>query len=245
MLAAPLYASGRDIQTVGARRTNIRGWLVGVFDMRAVLGSALAGTHGVRLSVRRLQAPTLSLPHSNPSRLGVTAAIGPAIHGADVLTRQFSFAADGRWVVTVSAIPSTGPISPTAQGILVAVIGILLSLFAFVLTRVLVRGRARALLMVDGKTRQLQHLALHDPLTGLPNRSLFHDRLSHALARAEREGSRAAAMLLDLDNFKLINDNLGHDVGDELPEGSHQLASSARTARATQSPALAVTSLRS
>ena len=62
----------------------------------------------------------------------------------------------------------------------------------------------------------IRHRALHDPLTGLPNRTLFMDRLGHALQHLRRRESRAAILFLDLDRFKLVNESLGHDVGDEL-----------------------------
>ncbi|MBL8514915.1 MAG: EAL domain-containing protein [Betaproteobacteria bacterium] len=61
-----------------------------------------------------------------------------------------------------------------------------------------------------------QHLALHDALTGLPNRRLLNDRLVQSLAQAKRESWQLAAMFIDLDRFKNINDTLGHTVGDEV-----------------------------
>ena len=63
---------------------------------------------------------------------------------------------------------------------------------------------------------QLQHLAHHDPLTGLPNRLLFNDRLDQTLEWARREGQRCALLFFDLDGFKHINDTLGHCCGDLL-----------------------------
>ena len=63
---------------------------------------------------------------------------------------------------------------------------------------------------------ELLHLANHDALTSLPNRSLLLDRLAQALVFAERSGDQVAVMLIDLDRFKNINDSLGHDVGDKI-----------------------------
>ena len=65
---------------------------------------------------------------------------------------------------------------------------------------------------------QMRHLAYHDALTGLPNRLLFFEHLARAVANASRVGSSLAVLYLDLDRFKLVNDSLGHTVGDRLLE---------------------------
>lgn len=64
--------------------------------------------------------------------------------------------------------------------------------------------------------KELEHMATHDELTGLPNRTLLRDRLSHSLADAQRNQRHGALLLLDLDHFKMVNDSHGHPVGDQL-----------------------------
>jgi len=77
---------------------------------------------------------------------------------------------------------------------------------------------------------QVQRMAYHDSLTGLPNRVLFMDRLQQALYRIERHGGQGAVMFLDLDRFKTINDSLGHPTGDALlKEAARRLSSSVRS----------------
>jgi diguanylate cyclase (GGDEF)-like protein/PAS domain S-box-containing protein len=76
---------------------------------------------------------------------------------------------------------------------------------------------------------QLTHQAFHDPVTGLANRALFAERVRHALARTRREHHSVAVVFLDLDDFKTINDSLGHAAGDEvLVEVAKRLATSVR-----------------
>ena len=73
-----------------------------------------------------------------------------------------------------------------------------------------------AITELRGLQEQLHHQAYHDPLTGLPNRALFHERVRRALADGDRD---VAVMFIDVDDFKTVNDSLGHGVGDELLRG--------------------------
>jgi len=68
----------------------------------------------------------------------------------------------------------------------------------------------------NNATQKQHHLAYFDALTNLPNRQLFHDRLNQALSRAQRYEEKVSLMFIDLDDFKIINDTMGHDMGDLL-----------------------------
>ena len=81
----------------------------------------------------------------------------------------------------------------------------------------MLRGRAqRTDEELTRREEELAFLATHDALTGLPNRTLILDRVEQMLARSARSKTPVAALFIDLDNFKSINDTLGHGVGDEL-----------------------------
>lgn len=69
---------------------------------------------------------------------------------------------------------------------------------------------------IDEERKKHEKMALHDPLTGLPNRNLFEERMDQALARSKRQDTQFAVMFADIDNFKTINDNYGHLIGDQV-----------------------------
>jgi len=73
----------------------------------------------------------------------------------------------------------------------------------------------RTIALADA-VKELEHLAMHDSLTGLPNRALFQDRLAQGIVSAKREKKTLALIMIDLDKFKEINDTLGHDIGDQM-----------------------------
>ncbi len=78
------------------------------------------------------------------------------------------------------------------------------------------KHRVRRMLQAANAQRRIQHLAYHDALTGLPNRMLFMDRIDQAISRAQREKGQFALLFIDIDHFKVINDSMGHDAGDQL-----------------------------
>jgi diguanylate cyclase (GGDEF)-like protein len=220
VVSAPVYGGVDTPELARGRETLFLGWMVGVFDLRSVLGGAVASDRHLAVSITRGPAlpegPALAPPPA--ARLTPVAEAGARVAGA-AFRRTFELDADGRWQITVARKPSWGPITPDLQAGIVFAAGLALTVLLGLFGLVLLRGKQHALRLVARKTEELRHQALHDALTGLPNRALILDRAAQALARTRREHGEVAAMYLDLDGFKGVNDTFGHPAGDELLQG--------------------------
>jgi diguanylate cyclase (GGDEF)-like protein len=119
-------------------------------------------------------------------------------------------------VATLLSALASALFLPLEYSLLISLEGaLLLSVFVLVGLMVswLTQRRRRA------EARRLEHEASHDPLTDLPNRPYFYEELGRALARAKRQDSKVALLFVDLDDFKLINDSFGHQMGDRVLVG--------------------------
>jgi diguanylate cyclase (GGDEF)-like protein len=220
---APVYRGGILPATLAHRRARALGVVAVLFDIKRILGQAIAGHGDLQIAVTRPGANTSSVGHVTGIAQQVTARVGGVRSGATsgalaegALRKRFTVIADGHWIVSVSKA-SVGPlVTPDEQGVIILVGGLILSVLAALLVQTLSTGRARALRTVTERTEQLRHLALHDVLTGLPNRQLMSERAEDLLERGRREHLGVAAMYMDIDGFKGVNDSFGHLAGDEL-----------------------------
>ncbi len=199
------YRRRATLATVAQRREAVRGWIASSFDGAALLRSALKGHPGLGVTLYRTDAGRRS------EQIG---SAGTA--AGQKFTRTLVVNVEGPWTLRVHGSVTPGGLSVAEQTLLALAVGLIVTVLLVILAMVLLRSREHALSMVREKTGQLRHQALHDALTGLPNRTLALDRAEQMLARARRQEIPVAAIYLDIDGFKHVNDTFGHAAGDEL-----------------------------
>ena len=198
----PIYRGGVIPATRDARRSRFLGWVGEAIDPHVLLNRALVGHAGTAVKMQYARGgPT------------VVFASADSLHPAATRTIDLH----NGWTVTVTGpLPAAGAFGTWSGPLLaigVSAVSLLLGLLLFVLGT----GRVRALQLVEEKTRLLGHQALHDGLTGLPNRALVLDRAEQLLAGNRRHPDRvAAALYVDVDGFKTVNDTYGHASGDHV-----------------------------
>ena len=197
----PFYRGGVTPSTVEARRAAFAGWVGLGFDPKVVLDQALRDRPGTAVTLRF---------HDGSSDAVFTS--GESVEGAASVGHELG---NGWTVETFAAVADPG-ILADRDSLLVLLGGLVISLVLTALVLVLGTGRALALRLVGQRTDELRHQALHDSLTKLPNRALIMDRIEQLLARNRRHGTIGAALYIDLDDFKNVNDTLGHEAGDHL-----------------------------
>ncbi|HZC70362.1 MAG TPA: EAL domain-containing protein, partial [Jatrophihabitans sp.] len=212
-IVAPVYGSASGVGT-----RPVLGWITTWFDAGRVIADA----------TRRESRLTVSVSHRDRSGHEVVLATRHGSHPYGQRTTVTIKDTDGRWRITVSGSLASG-LSAATQGWFVAGGGSLLTLLLVFIVVLLRASRVDAAALAYRRTAQMHHHALHDALTGLPNRALIIDRATLMLSRARREQTQIAALFIDLDNFKDINDTLGYSAGDELLKAvARRLASAVR-----------------
>ncbi|MGO9954681.1 MAG: putative bifunctional diguanylate cyclase/phosphodiesterase [Solirubrobacteraceae bacterium] len=197
----PVYRGGVVPASVVGRRRAFVGWIGVTIVPGVILASALRGHPGLALTITY---------RANGYHAAFSHGRAPAHAG------HLTLGLAGGWTARVSGPLATASIVKNASALGLLVGGIVLSVVLGALMYVLASGRARARRLVSEKTGELEHLAMHDALTGLPNRVLALDRAEQLLARARRTQLPIAALYIDIDGFKHVNDTFGHATGDQF-----------------------------
>lgn len=208
----PLYAQGNPRDSVTDRRTNLTGWVYASFHMRDFMASLYGEAfHGLTVEIYDDVTPVETSLLYRSENTAQQSGTHPAISATEYLV-----VGGHTWTLVFSTQPEFESRFSRDASNTIAVTGVILSALLAMLVWLMVTGKERAQRIAAVMTEELRHMAQHDPLTDLPNRALFTDRLTQELARAKRQESHLALIFIDVDHFKQINDHYGHGFGDQV-----------------------------
>jgi diguanylate cyclase (GGDEF)-like protein len=190
LVQTPVYRFGAPVETVAERRAAFIGWFATGIDIGNVLRQALHGYRGITVAMDYRSTSSRATFRSGPQRRPVDS------HTLDL---------HNGWTATVHRPAADNGILANGHAVTLLIGGTALTALLAALMLLQGRGRARA-----------EFQALHDGLSGLANRALVADRADQLVARSHRNGTQGAALFLDIDGFKNVNDSLGHEAGDRL-----------------------------
>jgi diguanylate cyclase (GGDEF)-like protein len=196
----PVYRGGVIPTSVAGRQHNFVALIALTVEPKIILASTL----------KNYPKMAISLSFDSTAKPVFTSGIAPK--GAAHVSTSLG---DG-WTIEVLGRSSGGGLFANNNAVDVLFGGIALSLVVAILLFMLGTDRTRLRRLVDDRTEQLNFQATHDMLTGLPNRTLIIDRTEQILTRNRRANTYGAALFIDLDDFKNVNDSLGHEAGDRL-----------------------------
>ncbi len=201
VIETPMYRGGGVPATLAARRAAFTGWVGMLVSPDVALAQATAGRPSIAVAMHY---------HASASDVTFRSGTIPQQSQSRVLDLH------NGWTVTTYGTVADGGLLSSSTAVTTLFSGVALSALLAALIYVLATGRVRAYALVSQKTVELRHQALHDTLTELPNRALIVDRIERMLIRSRRSATSAAALYVDLDDFKNVNDTLGHEAGDRL-----------------------------
>ena len=206
VVVAPVY-EGPTPSTAQGRANALEGWVGGIFDAAPILKAAVGTNSSLIVTLTRVNSGSAASGHGHQRH-----------HQWRRRARRTPSPprANGQWVVTVRQAAGAGSATGGTTGLMIGGAIALATLILFFVMRFLVVTRRRALDEAAEQTGELQHMAWHDPLTGLPNLTLVVDRAEQMLIRSRRSQMPCAALTLGIDRFKEFNDANGYETGDEL-----------------------------